>query len=110
MTSAETVPNEDGMADYALAWSLEERGGVALVAAPPDIPRGTAETLGNIPVRSGSAVDAEFVKRTGKTFIDWFNSDVADKKSWVGKRIVGAKAKENFEWFWDQFLLPSSLA
>ena len=43
MTSAETVPNEDGMADYALAWSLEEGGGVALVAAPPDIPRGTAE-------------------------------------------------------------------
>ena len=97
------VPNEGGSADFASAWTLEQSGTATFVSAVPDVPMGYAERYGNIQFSSVSAINDEFQKRTSRTFINWFNENVAGKQAWSGKRIVGEKVEANFNAFWDQY-------
>ncbi|MER8388350.1 hypothetical protein NKH14_23020 [Mesorhizobium sp. M1380] len=98
----EDVPNEEGLADFALAWDLKQSGTVTLVAAAKDLPAGIAENYANIKFSAANGINSHFKNKTGSDFISWFNAKIAGRLDWAGKSIKGKEA--DFLAFWDQFL------
>jgi hypothetical protein len=98
------VPNELGYADFSGSWNLENGSGASLIADVPDVPQGIAEKYGKVRLNTASDFADIVAGRTGRTFISWFNSEVAGVGPWKNKAISGNDAKKNFTSFWNQFL------
>jgi hypothetical protein len=94
-------PAETFSADFAQAWELIEGKDIELVAANNDIPSGYAESFGAVYFRNAKEIDKFFTSRVNSDFINFFNSHVAGKADWVGKRIIGNDAPSNFRAYWN---------
>ena len=97
---ATAVPIEIGDADFAHVWELVEGDPTILVAAGDDLPEGYAESFGHKLFKSLNDLNSFFVERTGNHFIDFFNSKVAEKGYWAGKKIQGTNVGQNFNAYW----------
>jgi hypothetical protein len=97
------VPPAEGYADFSGSWSSATADSPTFFAVVPDIPGGLAEELSATRVRSADDITEFFRKRTGTTYIRWFNSNVAEKDAWVGKRMNDS-AGEDFTAFWSAYL------
>lgn len=98
------APLELGAADFADAWEFIGGDETVLVAANQDLPSGYAEAFGSIVFSKLSDIDAFFQNQTQNDFINFFNTQVAGKAHWAGKKISGSGVRPNFEAYWTSVL------
>ncbi|WP_312403740.1 hypothetical protein [Rhizobium sp.] len=104
------VPLEIGNADFGQAWELVEGDPTILVAAGDDLPNGYAESFGNRVFKSLHELNAFFEERTGAHFIEFFNTKVAGKAYWAGKKIQGTNVTQNFDVYWRSCIADAPLS
>jgi hypothetical protein len=102
------IPPQEGFADFSGVWSSDTENSPTFFAAIPDIPTGLVEELAASRFKTAGDITEFFKSRTGTTYIGWFNTNVASKGAWIGKRMAtGAEA--DFLAFWDSYLAQRAL-
>jgi hypothetical protein len=101
-------PQEAGKANFGGVWEQIAGPEIALLAAPPDLEPGYAETFGSIILSSAADIEAHFQRKAGSGFVDWFNKHLADKDDWRNAAIGGSGHQQHFTAFWDSFLAQAS--
>lgn len=101
---AAIAPLESNTADFSQSWELVSGDDTILVAADNDIPDGYAESFGNEQFSKFADIASFFQKVTGDDFINFFNSQIAGKGFWAGKRIGGVGVQDNFAAYWKTVL------
>jgi hypothetical protein len=102
-------PSEDGNADFANAWQLEQPGLVP-VAGVPDVPETLVKELSRPRIASLSDLDRFVHSRTKSTFIRWFNQVVANRLEFKGKAINDEDAESNYRKFWSAYLIGRTVS
>jgi hypothetical protein len=104
-------PFEADIADFSSNWLLERDSDIApfVPAHTPDIPEQKLQLLSSIRFSQYDEIVTFFLRQTGGTFIDWFNERVAQRGSWLNKRISARDAAVAFERFWLEFIQTTEL-
>lgn len=95
------APLELNRADFAQAWELTAGDETQLIAGDQDIPDGYSEKFSNVGFGGVKDIDQFFQNRKSDHFINYFNSQIANRLFWAGKKIQGPNVKENFDIYWN---------
>ncbi|PYG53718.1 hypothetical protein N434_04846 [Rhizobium sp. UGM030330-04] len=106
----ELPPLELGLADFSQSWELTQGDSTILVATAADISDDTVIKLSNVTFKTLADIHDYFDRKFSTSFIGFFNSQVANKGAWQGKRIQGAKSEENFSAYWHSATLSAPVS
>lgn len=108
--NTEVPPLLQGRADFGHAWESEAVPEIVAAAPAPDLPKGYAENFAATRFQDPRSIDDYFRHHTGKSFIRWFNDNVARRRYWAGRKITGNHLNRKFHNFWAAYLQSGDIS